>query len=63
MLREGFFKHCKMAVGNGRRTSFWKNFWIGDGPLALRFPILFDLSADKNISVLQILRLYLSEEE
>jgi hypothetical protein len=54
-LRESFFKHCKMAVGNGRRTSFWKNFWIGDGPLALRFPILFDLTADKDISVFKVL--------
>jgi hypothetical protein len=44
-----------MAVGNGRRTSFWKNFWIGDGPLALRFPILFDLTADKDISVFKVL--------
>jgi hypothetical protein len=54
-LRESFFKYCKMAIGNGRRTSFWKNFWIGDGPLALSFPILFDLTSDKDITVYKVM--------
>jgi hypothetical protein len=44
-----------MAVGNGCRTSFWKNFWIGDGPLAVMFPILFDLTIDKDITVNKVL--------
>jgi hypothetical protein len=54
-LREIFFKYCKMAVGNGCRTSFWKKFWIGDGPLAMMFPILFDLAIDKDITVNKVL--------
>jgi hypothetical protein len=44
-----------MVVGNGCRTSFWKNFWIGDGPLAVMFPILFDLTIDKDITVNKVL--------
>jgi hypothetical protein len=54
-LREIFFKYCKMVVGNGCRTSFWKKFWIGDGPLAVKFPILFDVTIDKDITVNKVL--------
>jgi hypothetical protein len=54
-LREVFFKYCKMVVGNGCRTSFWKNFWIGDGPLDVKFPILFDLAMDKDITINKVL--------
>jgi hypothetical protein len=54
-LREVFFKYCKMVVGNGCRTSFWKNFWIDDGPLAVNFPILFDLALNKDVTVNKVL--------
>jgi hypothetical protein len=50
-LREVFFRYCKVIVGNGSKTSFWKNLWIGDCPLADKFPVLFDLVFDKDISV------------
>jgi hypothetical protein len=54
-LREVFFKYCKVVVGNGCKTSFWKNTWIGDCPLAVKFPVLFDLAFDKDISVNKVL--------
>ena len=54
-FREVFFKYCKVVVGNGCKTSFWKNSWIGDGPLAVKFPVLFDLALDKNVAVNKVL--------
>jgi hypothetical protein len=54
-LREVFFKYCKIVVGNGCRTSFWKNSWIGNGPLAVKFPILFDWALDKDVTVNKVL--------
>ena len=54
-LREVSFKYCMVVVGNGCKTSFWKNLWIGDCPLADKFPILFDLVLDKDISVNKVL--------
>jgi hypothetical protein len=48
-LRDEFYKHCKMIIGNGRKISLWKNAWAGDSPLAIRFPCLFDLAHGKNI--------------
>jgi hypothetical protein len=43
------------VVGNGCKTSLWKNIWIGDCPLAVKFPVLFDLALDKDISVNRVL--------
>jgi hypothetical protein len=54
-LREMFYNHCKMIVGNGKKTSFWKNTWTSDSPLATKFPCLFDLAYDKYISVNKVL--------
>jgi hypothetical protein len=54
-LREVFFKYCKVVVGNGCKTSFWKTSWIGDGPLAVKFHVLFDLALDKDVSVNKVL--------
>jgi hypothetical protein len=54
-LREMFYSHCRMIVGNGGKTSFWKNTWTGDSPLANKFSCLFDLAYDKDISVNKVL--------
>ena len=42
-------------MGNGLNTSFWKSNWIGNQPLAVQFPSLFDLAYDKDISVNKVL--------
>lgn len=31
------FDTLKKKVGNGRNTLFWKDVWLGDTPLKLRF--------------------------
>jgi hypothetical protein len=54
-LRDNFYKYCKMLVGNGLNTSFWRSTWTGNLPLAVQFPILFDLAYDKDISVNKVL--------
>jgi hypothetical protein len=36
-------------------TSFWKSTWTGNQPLAIQFPILFDLAYNKDISVNKVL--------
>ncbi|GJW61836.1 RNA-directed DNA polymerase, eukaryota [Tanacetum coccineum] len=43
--------HCKIRVGKGTGTSFWKDLWIGDNLLKLSFPRLFALEENKHISV------------
>lgn len=41
----------KKQVGNGRDTSFWKDWWIGEKPLYIKYPRIFSLKANKEITV------------
>ncbi|GJT52968.1 RNA-directed DNA polymerase, eukaryota [Tanacetum coccineum] len=43
--------HCKIRVGNGTRTSFWNDLWIGDSLLKLSFHRLYALEEIKDLSV------------
>nr|GEX87758.1 RNA-directed DNA polymerase, eukaryota [Tanacetum cinerariifolium] len=45
------FSHCKIRIGNGLLTRFWKDLWIGDCSLLGFFPRMFALELDKDISV------------
>ncbi|MCH99327.1 ribonuclease H protein, partial [Trifolium medium] len=38
-------------LGNGEQTSFWKDKWVGDTTLKDRFPRLFSISTQKDVSV------------
>ncbi|GJW43787.1 RNA-directed DNA polymerase, eukaryota, reverse transcriptase zinc-binding domain protein [Tanacetum coccineum] len=44
--------HCKVKIGNGRNTRFWKDYWLGDGRLCDKFPRLFALDTFKECSVM-----------
>ncbi|GJX62020.1 RNA-directed DNA polymerase, eukaryota [Tanacetum coccineum] len=46
-----FVSHCKKRVGDGQNTRFWSDTWISDLPLCVRFPRLFALEEDKEVSV------------
>ncbi|GJR91919.1 hypothetical protein Tco_0215930 [Tanacetum coccineum] len=37
---------CK--VGDGKSIRFWKDIWVGNGPLCYRYNILFHLDSNKN---------------
>jgi hypothetical protein len=42
-------------LGNGMLTSFWKDVWLGDSHLGVKFPRLFSLSVNKEVSVGELL--------
>nr|GEU64146.1 RNA-directed DNA polymerase, eukaryota [Tanacetum cinerariifolium] len=54
------FSHCKIKVGNGRSTSFWKDLWIGDTRICHKFPRLFALDVSKEGTVVTMLSAPLS---
>ncbi|GJZ48596.1 RNA-directed DNA polymerase, eukaryota [Tanacetum coccineum] len=41
----------KKRVGNGCNTRFWLDIWVLDCPLSIRFPRIFALEIDKEVSV------------
>nr|GEZ14461.1 RNA-directed DNA polymerase, eukaryota [Tanacetum cinerariifolium] len=45
------FSHCKIKIGNGLCTCFWKDRWLDNTSLADSFPRLFALETDIDISV------------
>jgi hypothetical protein len=46
-----FSNNVVRKVSNGRGTSFWKDKWIGEQPLAILFPRLFSISTHKEAKV------------
>jgi hypothetical protein len=38
-------------VGNGEDTRFWGDAWLGNKPLAVLYPYLYNIVQRKNVSV------------
>jgi mannosylglycoprotein endo-beta-mannosidase len=43
------------SLGNGLSIRFWRDVWIGDSPLCLKFPRLYSLSMQKDVCVGELL--------
>ncbi|WKA01914.1 hypothetical protein VitviT2T_020163 [Vitis vinifera] len=44
---ENFRSHSRFIIGDGTRVKFWKDLWCGNQSLEEAFPILFNLSVNK----------------
>nr|GEX60058.1 RNA-directed DNA polymerase, eukaryota [Tanacetum cinerariifolium] len=53
-----FWSHCKKRIGNG---SFWYDHWISDSALHIKYPRLFALEQNKDISVAEKLNSQVSQ--
>lgn len=51
-VKEVFLSFCKKKLGNGGRTNFWEDLWIGDVPI--KFPRLYNLTFNHKISVARV---------
>jgi len=51
-----FEDNLRRVVGGGGSTYFWSDNWVGDVPLRVQFPRLFDLAVDKWVTVRQMER-------
>jgi len=51
-----FDDNVRRVVGDGKGTLFWYDNWIGDIPLRLKFPRLFDLAMFKEVTVEEMWR-------
>jgi hypothetical protein len=46
----------KITTHNGKRTMLWLDTWLGDKPICVVALVIFDLCAEKEIIVHQLLR-------
>ncbi|GAU35424.1 hypothetical protein TSUD_375140 [Trifolium subterraneum] len=57
-LGSGWFRESVLkSVGNGVKTFFWTDPWLGGRPLYERFGLLFDLAENKSCSVAKMFSL------
>lgn len=46
----------KVSIRDGRNTDFWKDYWLGDAPLATRLPALFSHYVARATSMHDVMR-------
>jgi hypothetical protein len=52
-VKEHFRLGVKFFLGSRSNISFWKDIWIGEEPLSVRFPTLFEKSSDTDLNIAQ----------
>jgi hypothetical protein len=52
---ELFHEATRVSLGDGSRAIFWRSSWLGDTPLCMQYPRLYDRSRRKNKSVAKAL--------
>ena len=52
--KDYFLRFCRKVVGNGKRTRFWEDLWLGDIPLCQRFSRLYNLTLSKNVLIAEV---------
>uniref|UniRef100_A0A453N585 Reverse transcriptase zinc-binding domain-containing protein n=1 Tax=Aegilops tauschii subsp. strangulata TaxID=200361 RepID=A0A453N585_AEGTS len=38
-----FLRRVKFLVGNGMSTRFWEDAWLGETPLTIQYPTLYNI--------------------
>jgi len=59
---EWFTDNVDRVVGNGVDTLFWKDVWVGEVTLSVRYPRLYDQSVYKEVSVAEMCQLGWGED-
>uniref|UniRef100_A0A8I6WC46 Reverse transcriptase zinc-binding domain-containing protein n=1 Tax=Hordeum vulgare subsp. vulgare TaxID=112509 RepID=A0A8I6WC46_HORVV len=55
-IKINFFKRAKFILGDGTSTRFWEDTWLGDSPLALQYPMLYNITQRKQDYVSTVLQ-------
>ena len=54
-VKHEFFKHISFTLGNGEGIRFWEANLLGDSPLAIQYPSLYNIVRYKNVLVAHVL--------
>ena len=52
-----FSRHILYDIGDGSRVKFWQDHWCGETSLAVSYPELFRVCRDKEVSVVDLMKL------
>jgi hypothetical protein len=53
-IRHIYLKGRSFKVANGKLISFWLDTWMGEKPLCMIYPVLYELAIHKDASVFDI---------
>ena len=53
-VKQEFFVVGSFQIGNGQSTRFWEDTWLGDRPLSVQYPTLFNIVRHKSVLVAEI---------
>ena len=54
-VKNGFFSRGYFDVGDGTKTRFWEDTWLGTTSLAHQYPSLYNIVNHKNVTVAHVL--------
>jgi hypothetical protein len=54
-VKEDFFSRGSFKIGNGHMARFWEDTWLGDLPLAILYPSIYNIVRQKNVLVADVL--------
>uniref|UniRef100_A0A452YDR5 Reverse transcriptase zinc-binding domain-containing protein n=1 Tax=Aegilops tauschii subsp. strangulata TaxID=200361 RepID=A0A452YDR5_AEGTS len=55
-VKSTFFHRTKFIVGNGTITRFWEDTWLGETPLAIQYPSLYNIVQRRDAYVATVLQ-------
>jgi hypothetical protein len=55
-VKLAFFNRTKFFVGNGNSTRFWEDTWLGETPLAIQYPSLYNIVQRRDAYVATVLQ-------
>uniref|UniRef100_A0A453SVN5 Reverse transcriptase zinc-binding domain-containing protein n=1 Tax=Aegilops tauschii subsp. strangulata TaxID=200361 RepID=A0A453SVN5_AEGTS len=54
-IKVTFFQRVEFLIGSGTSTRFWEDTWLGETPLALQYPSLYNIVQRKEDYVATVL--------
>ena len=54
-VKQEFFALGSFQIGNGQSTRLWEDTWLGDRPLSVQYPRLFNIVRHKSVLVADVL--------
>jgi hypothetical protein len=53
--KDDFFGRGHFKISNGLETRFWEDTWLGDAPLNICYPLLYNIVQQKIVLVVDVM--------